>query len=131
MTEQVCSTAALMCPFSIPVPSALVPTPGSGVMVGGLPAATIMDFAPMVNVPSCGMCISPGNPTFVAATSAALGVPTPVPCIPMIEAPWAPGSTSVLIGNKPALTATDTCSCAWGGVISITYPGQTTVIDDG
>ena len=130
MTLQVCSGAALLCPFAIPVPSVLVPTPGAGVTIGGLPAATIMDITP-ANVPVLGMCISPSNPAFVAATSAALGVPTPVPCTPLIQGPWAPGSPTVMIAKMPALTQTDTCTCALGGVISITSPGQMSVIADG
>jgi hypothetical protein len=33
----------------------------------------------------------------------------------------------VMIGNKPALHASCQCMCQWGGVITITSPGQFTV----
>ena len=53
-----------------------------------------------------------------------LGVLTPMPCIPVIPAPWVPGSPTVLIANKPALNNSSKLMCAWGGVISINNPGQ-------
>jgi hypothetical protein len=34
----------------------------------------------------------------------------------------------VLIGNMPALNNTSKCMCAYGGVISITVPGQVTTL---
>ena len=49
------------------------------------------------------MCISPANPVVAAATTAALGVLTPQPCIPITIAPWLPGAVTVLTGNKPSL----------------------------
>jgi len=62
-----------------------------------------------------------------AATAAALGVLTPMPCVPVVAAPWVPGSTTVMIGNKPALNSDSTCMCNWGGVIKINMPGCMTV----
>ena len=62
-----------------------------------------------------------------SATSAALGVLTPMPCVPATAAPWALGAPTVLIGNMPALDSTSTLMCNWGGVIQISNPGQTTV----
>jgi hypothetical protein len=49
-----------------------------------------------------------------------------MPCIPVIAAPWAPGSPTVLVGGKPALTQMSKCFCNWGGVIQIVNPGTTT-----
>jgi hypothetical protein len=37
-------------------------------------AATIMDYAPIVNIPPFAMCQSLANPTVATATTAALGV---------------------------------------------------------
>ena len=125
MAQHVCMGAMLMCSFGV-APSSLVVLPTNLVMTSGLPAATIMDSAPMVNIPPFGMCIGPSNPTVAAATAAALGVLTPMPCIPVIPAPWAPGSPTVLIGGIPALNNTSQAMCAWGGVITITSPGQVT-----
>jgi hypothetical protein len=56
-----------------------------------------------------------------------LGVLTPMPCMPVIPAPWAPGSPTVLIANMPALNNSSKLMCAWGGVIQISSPGQGTV----
>ncbi|HRW05750.1 MAG TPA: PAAR-like protein, partial [Caldilineaceae bacterium] len=71
--------------------------------------------------------ITLSNPQVAAATSAALGVLTPQPCIPVTTQPWAPGSPMVTIRNQPALNNGSTCLCQWGGVITITNPGQTKV----
>jgi hypothetical protein len=115
----------MMCSFGV-APSSLVVLPANRVMIGGPPAATIMDHAPIVNVPPFGMCSSPANPTVAAATAAALGVLTPMPCIPATAAPWVVGAPTVLIGNMPALNGTSKLMCNWGGVIQLTFPGQAT-----
>jgi len=91
------------------------------------PAATIMDNIPMTNVMPFGMCTTPSNPQVAAATAAAQGVLTPQPCIPVTTAPWTPGSATVMIKNKPTLNSSSTLMCTWGGVISVTNPGQMTV----
>jgi hypothetical protein len=90
------------------------------------PAANIMDNKPMVNVLPFGMCRSPANPTVAAATAAAMGVLTPMPCIPNTPAPWVPGSPTALIASQPALNNTSKLMCIWAGVISINIPGQLT-----
>ena len=93
----------------------LVPT----VMGQGPQAANIMDCVPMANIPTFGMCMSPANPMVIAATAAALGVLTPMPCIP-VTTPWMPGSPTVLVRNFPALDASSKCMCAYAGEITIT-----------
>jgi hypothetical protein len=125
MPQQVVNGAVMMCSFGM-APSSLVVLPTNKTMVGGVPAANIMDHIPMTNIMPFGMCMSIANPTVASATSAALGVLTPMPCVPATSAPWAPGSPKVLIGNQPALNNTSKCTCNWAGVISITMPGQTT-----
>ena len=124
---QVCMGAMMQCSFGV-APSSLVVLPTSQVMAGGPPAATIMDNAPLINILPFGMCNSMANPMVAAATAAALGVLTPMPCIPATAAPWAPGSPTVLIGNMPALTDQSKLMCNWGGVIQIVSPGEFTVI---
>jgi hypothetical protein len=47
--------------------------------------------------------------------------------VPVTAAPWAPGSPTVLVANMPALNNTSKCMCNWGGVISVTQPGQMTI----
>jgi hypothetical protein len=96
------------------------------VMTGNMPAGNIMDHVPMLNIPPFGVCMSLANPTVAAATAAALGVLTPMPCVPNTPAPWAPGSPTVLVANMPALNNTSTLNCIWGGVITFTTPGQFT-----
>jgi len=123
MGQQVTMSAVMMCSFGL-VPSNLVVTPENLTNVGGKPAATIMDNIPMKNIMPFGMCTSLANPTVAAATTAALGVLTPMPCIPVTAAPWAPGSATVMIANKPALNNSSKCMCQWGGVIQIQVPGQ-------
>lgn len=125
MGMQVCMGASLMCSFGV-APSTLVVLPTNRVMTG-TPAANIMDNKPIVNIPPFGMCTSMANPTVASATAAALGVLTPMPCVPATAAPWVPGSPTVLIGNMPALNSDSKLMCNWGGVIQITVPGQGTV----
>ena len=124
MGVQVVNGAMMMCSFGA-APSALIVLPLNRTLVSGMPAANIVDQKPIVNVPPFGMCMSLANPTVAAATAAALGVLTPMPCVPVIPAPWVPGSPTVLVGGMPALNESSKCMCAWAGVISITFPGQT------
>ena len=83
-----------------------------------------MDFAPMVNIMPFGMCNTPSNPTVAAATAAAMGVLTPMPCIPAVTTPWMPGNPMVLVQGQPALTRMCHNMCMWGGQISFTTDGQ-------
>lgn len=124
MPQLVTSGAMMMCTFGV-APSALNVLPANRTLAGA-PAANIMDNKPIVNIPPFGMCTSIANPSVASATAAALGVLTPMPCVPVTAAPWAPGSPTVMIGKMPALNNTCKCMCNWGGVISITSPGQVT-----
>ena len=124
MGFEVCMGAVCQCSFGM-APSYLTVTPENKMITSNLPPATIMDNVPMKNVMPFGMCTSMSNPAVASATAAAMGVLTPVPCVPVTTAPWTPGSTTVLIGNKPALNNSSKLMCSWGGVISINMPGQT------
>jgi hypothetical protein len=125
MPMHVCNGALMMCTFGV-APSSLVVLPTNLVLTGNMPAANIMDHIPMVNIMPFGMCMTPSNPMVAAATAAALGVLTPMPCIPMTTAPWVPGAPTVLMGNFPALDNVSQLMCMWGGVITFTMPGQMT-----
>jgi hypothetical protein len=125
MGQQVCAGAMLACSFGA-APGTLAVLPANNVTTGAADA-TIMDSKPVVNIAPFGVCISLSNPTVAAATAAALGVLVPMPCMPVTPAPWAPGSPTVLIGGMPALNNASKLMCAFGGVIQITMPGQTTV----
>ncbi|WP_408615433.1 DUF4280 domain-containing protein [Lutispora saccharofermentans] len=122
----VCNGAILSCSFGL-APSSLMVMPQSRVITFRGPVANIMDNKPMVNVLPFGMCQSLANPTVAAATAAALGVLTPMPCIPVTTAPWTPGSPTVLIDGMPALNNTSKLMCVWGGVIQIIDAGQVTI----
>ncbi len=119
----ICNGAQMTCTFGM-APSALVVLPGRMVQLGEMTMANIMDFKPMVNVMPFGMCNTLSNPTVASATSAAMGVLTPMPCIPALTAPWQPGNPMMLVDNMPALTSQSMCVCTWGGVIRFTTDGQ-------
>jgi hypothetical protein len=125
MPLHVCSGATLQCSFGL-APSTLVVLPVNQLLTGFMPAANIMDNKPMVNIMPFGMCTCPANPTVAAATAAAMGVLTPMPCIPATAAPWAPGAATVILANMPALDDTSKLMCSYGGVISVIYAGQAT-----
>lgn len=119
-------TALLQCSFGV-APSALLVVPkGPPVTSSSNLAATILDNVPIANIQPFGMCSSIANPSVAAATAAALGVLTPMPCVPVIPAPWTPGSPTVLVNSIPSLNNTSLCMCAWAGVITIVQPGQMT-----
>ena len=118
--------ANLWCSFGV-APATLNVLPTHQVM-GGAPVANIMDFAPFVNVPPFGMCITQSNPAVASATAAASGVPTPAPCTPVIAAPWVPGCPKLLVRNFPAVDNTCTMMCAFGGAITVMTPGPFTRI---
>ncbi len=125
MGFHVCSGALLQCSFGV-APSVLNVLPLNRMLTSAMPAANIMDHKPMVNIMPFGMCMSLANPTVAAATAAAMGVLTPMPCIPNTPAPWVPGSPTVLEGNMPALNNTSKLMCLWAGVISVVAPGEFT-----
>jgi hypothetical protein len=97
------------------------------VMTNMVPDANIMDHIPMVNIMPFGMCTSVANPTVAAATAAAPGVLTPMPCIPATPAPWVAGAPTVLLGNFPSLDNVSQLMCMWAGVITFVDAGETTV----
>lgn len=121
MGQPVVTGDMVMCPFGA-APGALTVLPDKQTLVESKPAATILDNKPFVNIPPFGTCMSLANPATATLTSAALGVLTPGPCTPVIVAPWAPGSPTVMIKNAPALNAASKCNCAYGGVISVIVP---------
>jgi hypothetical protein len=126
MPLQVCMGAMMQCTFGV-APSSLVVLPTNRVMTNMVPDANIMDHIPMVNIMPFGMCTSIANPTVAAATAAALGVLTPMPCIPATPAPWVAGAPTVLLGNFPSLDNVSQLMCMWAGVITFVDAGEATV----
>ncbi|MCC8151036.1 MAG: DUF4280 domain-containing protein [Lachnospiraceae bacterium] len=117
--------AMMTCTFGM-APSTFNVLPTARVM-SAMPLASIMDNVPLVNIMPFGMCTCMANPTVAAATAAALGVLTPMPCIPVTTAPWTPGVPQVLVGGKPALNNQCKLLCSYGGMIQFTNPGCQTI----
>jgi hypothetical protein len=128
MTQQVVSGAILQCSFGA-APGPLTVLPVNRVTGCNMPAANIMDHVPMLNVPTFGMCSSPTNPVVITATAAALGVLTPMPCVPATATPWVPGVPTVQIANMPAVSNDCKLNCLWAGVIAVNMAGQMTITD--
>ena len=126
MGKQVVMGAKMKCSFGM-APSSLIVLPAHMDQTGNQFAANIMDHIPMTNIMPFGMCMSLANPTVAAATAAALGVLTPMPCIPNTPAPWVPGAPTVLLGNFPSLDNASHLMCMWAGVITFSNPGEMTV----
>jgi hypothetical protein len=123
MPPFVANGATLQCSFGV-APSTMVVTPEKMATGTSAPIANIMDHVPLKNIMPFGMCSSPANPMVIAATAAALGVLTPMPCIPATAAPWAPGVPTVMLKNFPVVDTKCKCMCNWGGVIQVVVPGQ-------
>ena len=122
MPIQVCTGATLQCSFGT-APSTFA---ASGVETTATAAAGVVTDVTPSNVPPFGLCNSLANPQVAAATTAASGALTPQPCQPVLS-PWTPGSAEVTIGNVPALDDSSQCSCAWGGAVTVSDAGQTSV----
>lgn len=119
MASYVNSGTRTKCSFGT-APSSIQVLPSRTLKVDGAPMANIMDNKPMVNIQPFGMCQSLANPSVASATSAAMGVLTPMPCIPNITAPWIPTSPTTLVCGQPALLNDCKLMCMWAGVIEIT-----------
>jgi hypothetical protein len=127
MGFHVCMGAMLQCSFGV-APSSLVVLPINRTLTSNVPGATIMDHVPLLNIMPFGVCSSIANPMVAAATTAALGVLTPMPCIPVTVAPWVVGAPTALEGNMPLLNDSSKLMCMWGGVIQVVVPGQFTAM---
>lgn len=121
MPDLVANGALLKCSMGM-TPCALIIPPSKATSTM-LPVATMKDHT-LANIPTFGMCKSMANPTVAAATAAAMGSLTPMPCLPNLPAPWSGTSTKTTIGGQPALIKDSKLTCAFGGQIEITMPGQ-------
>ena len=129
MAVQIAAGATAMCSFGS-APASIMVLPAN--MVNATTsAANVADMVTATNVLPFGSCQSAANPTVAAATAAALGVLTPMPCVPVPAGTWLPGSTKVMLKSLPTLHNTCKLMCSWGGVIQILSPGQTKVMAGG
>lgn len=122
MGKHTVTGGVMTCSFGT-APANFVATPRP-ITISGMTVGVITDNIPFANIPPFAMCTSLANPTVASATSAAGGVLTPMPCIPNTPSPWVPGSPTHLVTGVPALNNSSKLMCMWGGVISITFPGQ-------
>ncbi len=93
-------------------PSSLTVLPENLTDGGPVPAATVMDRIPGVNIAAFGTCQAQGSA-----------------CAPAIPDPWSPGSTDVEIAGLRALTSDSTCRCTFTGSIAVAYPGSAVEVD--
>ncbi len=126
MSFCLCTGAVLQCPFGS-APAAFSALPAPRVVINGRTAGVMTDTAPTVNIPPFGMCSSLSNPTVASATSAAMGVLTPMPCVPVPAGPWLNPVPKVSIGGQSAISNGSKLMCAWGGQITVQSAGQTSV----
>ena len=112
------------------LPSLLV-IPESPVLSDDKAVGTVDDHKPMRNIITFGMCRSPSNPQVAAATSAALGVLTPQPCIPATNQQWTPGAPFAVVDQINVLSSDSTCTCDHGGTIDILDPATDIEIKSG
>ena len=76
--------------------------------------AVVSDHQP-TNIAGFAVCMSPTHPV-VASTGA------PVPCQPVIPAPWVPGLVYGTYEQDTLLTASSVCTCVHAGVIQVADP---------
>lgn len=121
----VCSKAKIKCSCGDRI-STLTVFPDRTIWLTGEPQANISDHVPMRNIAPFGRCHTMAYPATGAATAAAHGKLTPMPCVPNTPFPWMGGKNDVLLKGHPALLKSSTCKCVWGGTITITFDGQKT-----
>lgn len=130
MAEMLTTGCLLRCnQGNLPAPFNALPLPGKPVITG-LATATITEIAPLANIPSFGMCRSLANPQVAAATAAADGHLTPMPCVPVVPAPWAPPSQILFYAGLPLATVQSKCLCTWAGQISVQQAAEAVMITD-
>ncbi len=122
MPYQVSTGAAVACTFG----AAPAEFTASSVDVAATTSAGVITDVSPENIPTFGMCTSLANPTVATATAAASGVLVPQPCVPELS-PWTPGAARVTINAISALDDSSQCICAYGGVITVSFPGQAQV----
>ena len=126
MPLQVCMGAMMQCSFGV-APAPLSVLPIHRVKTNQMFDANINDHVPITNIPSFGMCSSIANPAVASATAAALGVLTPMPCVPVTPAPWVAGAETVILDFVPSLDNISQLMCTWAGVITFVDAGEETV----
>lgn len=116
----------LKCSFgNAPVPIMVLPDKKVNSM---LPVAVKSDHIPFLNILPFGMCSNPANPMVIAATAAAMGVLTPVPCIPCTVQDWTGACGKVKIKGKEVINMDSRLQCLYGGSIQAAASMQPRVL---
>lgn len=127
MGLQATGLALTRCSFGmVPMPFITIPIHRDITFI--MPAATIMDHFPFLNILPFIMCQSKANPMVIAIMAATFGAVQMAPCIPMTFAPWVPPCPTVTIDGMPAANNSAKTFCLWGGCISFIFPGQVTTL---
>jgi hypothetical protein len=117
----------IQCPFGV-TPTPLNVLPDRTVFAEIMLMGNITDMIPLINIMTFVECTSVANPEVEAATVAAEGVLTPMPCVPVIVDPWISEAITVMVTEGPALDQTSLIMCTWAGVIFVDEPGNFTVM---
>lgn len=116
----------LKCSFgNAPMPIMVLPDRKVNSM---LPVAVRSDHVPFRNILPFGMCSSLSNPMVAAATAAASGVLTPMPCIPCTMQDWTKACGKVKVHGEEALNMDSQLKCMYGGNIQAVTPIQPGVL---
>ncbi len=119
----VCSGATMKCSFGS-ASARLTVYPDRTVYLTDQPMANITDHISLYNIAAFGRCRTTAFPPTGAATAAAHGKLTPMPCVPGTQSNWMNGKNDVLVKGDAALLKSSYCRCCWGGIITITKDGQ-------
>ena len=114
-TANVYVGAVLVCNCGLGASSLQINDPGRAV-------AVVRDSVAYANILPFGICKSIQNPMVLAASEAAMGLLTPMPCTPVIAGVWSPPGTPItVIGApaSPALGRNSKLTCVYGGTITI------------
>jgi hypothetical protein len=119
MKDVICHGALLKCQWGL-IPTPLKCMPFTLTTAAKKKIATIMDFAPNMNIGSFGLCRSPITTIYTPAG------PIYPPCMPAVVAPWQGGNPKVKVNGRQILTPSSKCMCIKGmGKIQImlsTFP---------
>ena len=119
----VCSGATMRCSFG-DKSAKLTVYPDRTVFLTGQPMANISDHTSLYNIAPFGKCHTTRYPATGAATAAAHGRLTPMPCVPGTMTNWRNGKDDYIIKGSPALLKSSYCKCCYGGIIRIVKDGQ-------
>lgn len=117
-TPMPCLSTLIKCSFGV-APGTLMALPVKMVFPSFQPVICNIDFVPFMNIMTFVMCQSMSNPMVIAATAAAMGALTPMPCIPVLIGPWNSQHAKIKVKNIPTATMQSMCNCAYAGAISI------------